>query len=57
MIIGNIMTSLSHLTRAYDCYAQTIPALGDAHSIMTFTQLDPSIIAFGEEDRVDAPLM
>ena len=52
------MTILSHLTRDYDCNAQNIPALGDAHSMMTFTQeLDRSIISLGEEDRVDAPLM
>lgn len=51
------MTILSHLTRDYDCNAQNIPALGDAHSMMTFTQLDRRIISLGEEDRVDAPLM
>ena len=51
------MTTLSHLTRDYDCNAHNIPALGDAHSMMTFTQRDRCIISLGEEDRVDAPLM
>jgi predicted restriction endonuclease len=51
------MTTISHLTRDYDCNAHNIPALEDAHSMMTLTQLDRSIICLGEENRVDAPLM